>query len=187
MVEKRKIINILLIASLILALLPFYVSFQDLLTNIVMKVNLYKALQNTIVPYEMKVVGGIINLLRFPISAGSSYFSWNIANGKKEAVYLAWNCIGWQTMILFLVTLVTGFSKRHLLSSKIEAILIGALGTYIINIVRITVVILIYFWFGRGFGIIFHDYFSSLITIFWLIGYWLFVYKHTLIEKSVEE
>jgi len=40
----------------------------------------------------------------------------------------------------------------------------------------------IYFWFGRQVGIVFHDYFSNLMTIAWLFVFWWFSYTHVLLE-----
>lgn len=182
--QKKTFAKIIVFTALILCVLPFWNSLQDILTRIVMNIGFYRDIQNVVVPYEMKVIGGIIYALNLPIKAGASYFSFTDKTGADQAIYLIWNCVGWQTLVLFLVTAITGFSGRFKNSSKLEALLIGILGTYLINILRILLVIVVYFFAGRGVGIIFHDYFSSFLTFGWLIFFWWFSFKYVLEEKS---
>lgn len=184
--QKQTFAKILSIGVLILAILPFWNSFQDLLTNFVMRVGFYKSIQNIVVPYQISIVASIFNLLKMPISAGSAYFDFIDKKGVAQAVYLIWNCVGWQTFILFATTLITGFSGNYKLSSKFEALLFGVLGTYLINIFRIFLVIIIYFYFGRVVGLVFHDYFSSILTMVWLVFYWWFSFKFILEEKQTK-
>jgi len=175
--------NIFLLTALILIVLPFWNSLQDVLTKIVMSIGWYRQIQNIIVPYELKVTGSILSLVGFPIRVGEAYMEWTRADGKNEAIYLVWNCVGWQSLVLLVVTLLTGLSGKHTWMSKIEALAIGFLGTYLINMLRLSLVVAIYFWFGRQVGVVFHDYFSNLMTIAWLFVFWRFSYTHVLVEK----
>jgi len=182
--SRRVLIRILIILVFVLIILPFWTSLQDLLTRLVMRIELYKSLQNVIVPYELRVIGTILTLVGFPIRVGRAYIEWTKAGGGNEVIYLAWNCVGWQTLVLFVVTLVTGLSGRHSLVSKIEALLIGILGTYIVNMFRLALVVTAYFWVGRPLGIVFHDYFSNLLTLVWLFFFWWFAYRYVLEERQ---
>lgn len=182
--SKRTLSTVLILLVLILVFLPFWTSFQDLLTRLVMRVGWYRALQDWIVPYELRVVGTILTLVGFPIRVGRAYIEWTKASGGNEVIYLAWNCVGWQTLVLFMVTLFTGLSGRHTIVSKFETLLIGILGTYLINMFRLVFVVVVYFLVGRPFGIVFHDYFSNLLTLGWLFGFWWFSYAFVLDEKG---
>lgn len=175
---------IIVLAAVVLALLPFWTSFQDVLTRWVMSVGWYRSIQNVIVPYELRVISTILSLIGIPLRAGNAYIEWTKSGGSRETIYLAWNCVGWQTLVLFLVTLATGLSGKYRLSSKIEAFLIGILGTYLLNIGRLVLVILVYFAAGRPFGTVFHDYFSNLLTLVWLVVFWWFSFRYVLIEKT---
>jgi len=84
---------------------------------------------------------------------------------------------------LFGVTLITGLSGRYTLSSKGETLAIGILGTYLINVFRLVLVVVVYFNAGRPFGIIFHDYFSNILTLGWLFFFWWFSYSYVLQQK----
>jgi len=183
--SKKTLNRVLILLVLILMILPFWASFQDFLTQLIMRIELYKSLQNVIVPYELKVTGTILSIVGIPIRVGNAYIEWTKFSGGNEVIYLAWNCVGWQTLVLFVITLMTGLSGNHTITSKGETLVIGILGTYLINILRLVLVVFVYFVVGRPFGIVFHDYFSNLLTIAWLFFYWYFSYSFVL-EAKVE-
>lgn len=183
--SKKTLLKIFLIISLVLILLPFWTSFQDVLTRFIMQIGLYRSLQNLIVPYELRIVGTLLTPAGFPIRIGHTYIEWAKATGGNEVIYLAWNCVGWQTLVLFGITLITGLSGKHTLSSKGETLAIGILGTYLINVLRLVLVVVVYFLVGRPFGIVFHDYFSNLITLGWLFFFWWFSYSFVLEERQI--
>lgn len=162
------LVRIFILAVLVLLILPFWATFQDVLTRLIMRIELYKSLQGFIVSYELRIIGTLLSSLGFPICVGKAYIEWVKAGGGNEVIYLAWNCVGWQTLVLFVITLATGLSGRHNLISKGETLAIGILETYLINIFRLAIVVSIYSLVGRPFGIIFHDYFSNLLTLGWL-------------------
>jgi len=182
--ESKKVLQkILLLTVLVMVVLPFWISFQDLLTRLVMGVGWYKNLQNVVVPYELRIIGMLLSLLGFPVRVANTYIGWTKASGGNEVIYLAWNCVGWQTLLLFGVTLISGLSGRHTLVSKLETLAIGILGTYLVNILRLILVVVVYFIVGRPFGIVFHDYFSNLFTLGWLFCFWWFSYAFILDER----
>lgn len=171
--------NLFILLVIILAFLPIITTFQDILTRIVLYFDAYRWFERIVVPYELRIVGVILNLLQIPSRAGPSYIEF-IRNGQKEVIYLIWNCVGWQSFIFLGVTLITGLSGKFTRLSKIQALLIGLSGTYLINILRITLVILIYYFTGRGLGRVFHDYFSNLLSIVWLFIFWWIAYSYVL-------
>lgn len=182
--SKRTLTNILILLILVLLILPFWTSFQDFLTRFIMRIGWYRNIQNVIVPYELRIIGSLLTLLRFPVRVGNAYIEWTRASGGNEVIYFAWNCIGWQTVLLFIITLFSGLSGRHTVLSKLETLAIGILGTYLVNIFRMTLVVIVYFFVGRPFGIVFHDYFSNLLTLGWLFVFWWFAYSYILEIKE---
>jgi exosortase/archaeosortase family protein len=185
--SKRTLRNVLILAVLVLMTLPFWTSLQSLLTQVVMSIGWYRSLQDLIVPHELRVTGTLLTLFKFPIRVGNSFIEWDKAAGGREVIYLAWNCVGWQTLVLFGITLITGLSGNHTYLSKLETLAIGLLGTYLVNTLRLVLVVMVYFAVGRPFGIVFHDYFSNLLTIGWLLLFWRFSYSFVLKEKQVAE
>lgn len=185
--SRRTVGNIFLLLVFVLLLMPFWLTFQDILTRLIMSVQWYRVLQNFIVPYELRIVAAILHLLGFPIQSGQAYIQWGKSGGGKEVIYLAWNCIGWQTLVLFVITLFTGLSGKHTISSKVETFLIGVLGTYLMNVFRISLVIVVYLLTGRIFGTVFHDYFSNIFSLCWLMFFWWFSYSFVLVDREESE
>lgn len=182
--EKKTFSGIFILLIVMLVSLPFLTTFQDILTRIVMSFSWYKALQDFVVPYEMRVILSVLSLLHVSVAQGVNYVQLNRGT-ESIAVRLIWNCVGWQSIILFLITLLTGFSGRFTFSSKLEAFCVGILGTYLINMFRLVLVMLMYYALGKGPGIIFHDYFSSILSIAWLFVFWWISYTFILEKREL--
>ncbi|MBU0648185.1 exosortase/archaeosortase family protein [Patescibacteria group bacterium] len=174
---------VIILACVTFLVMPFVTTFNELLTKIIMKVELYKVIQNYVVPFEASMIVSSMKLIGLEASANLTGISM-IKDSIPINVYISWNCIGWQSFILLLLSLFVGLKGPFTLNSKIETILIGVLGTALINIIRVSLVGLIAYHFGGMAAIIFHDYVSTLFMISWLIVYWLFCYKFILHHKD---
>ena len=178
MKEKRTFAIIFALFAVLLAILPFLVSFNEVLTHLVEKFQLYMWVQNKIVPMEVKMVGVLVSPLGIDYVAYRNGMS---VNGTYAQ--LTWNCLGWQSLLLLIITLVVGLRGNYTLSSKIEAVLIGFLGTFLINLFRLTIIIILLAFFRPLFAILYHDYFAAVVTVAWLFGFWWFSYSFVLEEK----
>lgn len=184
--QKFTYSNFFIILVVMLILLPFLTTFQDILTRLVLKFDAYDTMQNLIVPYELKILSTILNLIGIEARAGNSYIQF-VKDGRPEIIFLAWNCIGWQSFVFLLVSLVSGLSGNFTRGTKVQALLIGVLGTYLVNILRLSLVVVVYFLASREFGIIFHDYFSNLLSVIWLFLFWWISFTFVLEEKYVTQ
>ncbi|GHO85224.1 hypothetical protein KSZ_32300 [Dictyobacter formicarum] len=176
--------NLFFVAVIILLILPFWITSQEFFTRIVMSMGWYRSIQAVIVPYELHLISLLLSLFGCSLQIGSTFIQWQTSQGGNEVIYLAWNCVGWQTFILLFITLFSGLSGNHTFLSKMITLGIGIMGTYLINCLRLMLIILVYIWTGRTFGTIFHDYFSNIFTLIWLSFYWWFSYKFVLEEKQ---
>jgi exosortase/archaeosortase family protein len=80
--------------------------------------------------------------------------------------------MGWQSFILLAFTMMTGLQGPYMLRSKLITLLLGLEGTFIINLIRILIPILLAHYVGYLPAILFHDYFGTVITLIWLGGFW---------------
>lgn len=141
-----------------------------------MKIEIYRTIQDKIVPTEVKMVAGILKVLG--IDSQASPTSFLMTKGEeKVGVTISWNCIGWQSLILFLITLVMGLQGPYKAYSKVKTIIIGFLGTLLVNIFRVTLVALIAYFFGRFPAVLFHDYGSTLLIVAWIFVFWWLSYS----------
>ena len=123
--NQSKFQTLFLVSALLLMTLPFISTFNEFLTQILLKWELYRVLDGVVVPYEAKVLAGVFNALR--IGA--------FATGKGVWIHgtflkIEWNCLGWQSAVLLLASFLTGFQGNFSKVSRVEVVVIGFLGTY---------------------------------------------------------
>lgn len=179
--HKKVFIYILLVFSIVLITLPFIVSFNEVLTRVVEKNLLYLWVQNNIVPIEAKMMGAILMPFGYEY-AFSPTNSIIVVNGINMGI--TWNCLGWQSFLLLFVSLLVGFRGRYTKISVLEALGIGILGTFWLNILRMLFTVLLAVHAPPIFRIVFHDYLAAGTTVIWLFIYWYFSYSYVLIERE---
>jgi len=183
--QKQTFIYIFLILVLVLMAMPFITTFNDILTRIVMRLDIYRIIQDYIVPWEVRMVGVILWPFGFKPGIVGEYLSIG-GPSTPFLIEIAWNCIGWQSLLFFILTSWVGLQgDRYTNLSKVKAWTIGFLGTFLVNLFRIAVVAVIAYYFGQNIAIIFHDYGSTLAVIAWLFLYWWFVYGFVLEEREL--
>lgn len=175
--------KLIVAAVFMLTVMPFWMTFADVLTRAVMKVGGYREIQNVVVPYQLRVVGVVLRSVGLPVQTQVDFFEFQRRDGSSQYLHMAWNCVGWQTWVLMVVTLGIGLRGKYTWGSRLMALGIGLLGTYLVNVVRLAAVVVVYFGGGRVVGRVFHDYSSSIIALTWLFGYWRYIYKHVLRDK----
>jgi len=167
---------LLAVAAVMLVVPPFVSTFDDLLTAIGMRLGIAAPLQ-WIVPAEVRVTVGLLNLLGIhAAAAGNQLVVWNLS-GAPQTLFISWNCVGWQSLILLGLSLMVGLRGPMTLADRIQVIAFGVLGTVLVNIARITVVCLLASLAGYLPAVLFHDYGGTLLLVGWLFTFWLIAYR----------
>ena len=175
---RERFSAIFIIFALLLMMLPFISTFNEFLTNLFLKWELYRILQNIVVPYEAKIIAGIMNLVGISALA--------VPKGvwvKGNFLEIQWNCLGWQSVVLLLASLMAGFQGKFSWPSRIEVVVIGLLGTFLINIFRLTFVGFLAVDVNKSIAIFFHDYLSLVFVLMWFFVFWWFSYSYVLEER----
>lgn len=183
-ISKQQFSNLFLLTVLFLMTLPLFVTSQDLITKILSITGLSELLQKYIIPWEVKFVVVILSLFRITATGDSKLIVLYGATGEVFRAQIIWSCIGWQSVVLLLVTLITGLSGRYTLSSKLETIIIGLMGTFWVNIARIAIIYLLGFYLGKLPAVLFHNFVGTLMVIAWLFFFWWFSYSFVLEERQ---
>lgn len=181
MEEKRTFIIIFALFAVLLAVLPFLVTFNEFLTHLVERIGIYMWVQERIVPLEVKMVGVLVRPLGINYLAHPDGMTVNGIYAR-----MTWNCIGWQSLLLFAISAVVGLRGSYTFWSKIEAVLIGLLGTFLVNLGRMAVIVVILAVSRPLFAVVFHDYLAAIVTILWLFVYWYFAYAFVLEAKAAD-
>lgn len=183
---RKAISGIFGVLVVFLMLFPFINTFNQFLVKFIEPVLFLGLNEKVVIPYEARLVKVFLGFLNIPTaysSADSGIISLIGKTGGLDPVAIAWNCLGWQSLVLILASLAVGIRGKFTLFSKIEALVIGLLVTFWINIFRLTAIFYLLYHYNRTIAIVFHDWGAMAITIVWLFGFWWFAFKFVLEEK----
>jgi exosortase/archaeosortase family protein len=184
----RDNVNLTLIAltCALLMVLPLVTTFDDLLTAWAMQLGADNPLQ-AIVPIESRMVVSLLGLIGIHAAAsGSHLVVWDGA-GSMHVLFISWNCIGWQSLILFGVSLISGLRGGHSLESRAQVVCIGVAGTMLLNLLRVAAVALIAATVGVAPAILFHDYGGTVLFVGFLFAFWAFAQRWILSSRASAE
>jgi exosortase/archaeosortase family protein len=130
-----------------------------------------------IVPAEVRVTVTVLGLFGIHAgAAGNQLVVWN-SSGAPQTLFISWNCVGWQSLILLGLSLMVGLRGPMTLGARVQVIALGFAGTVLVNIARITVVCLLAAVAGYTPAVLFHDYGGTLLLVAWLFTFWLIAYR----------
>ena len=178
MKTRERDLNLTLIAltCALLMVLPLVTTFDELLTALALQLGANNPLQ-TVVPVEARMVVSVLGLLGVQAAAsGSHIVVWDGA-GSMHTLFISWNCIGWQSLILFGISLITGLRAPHSLESRAQVVLIGVAGAMLLNLLRVAAVAWIAAAVGVGPAILFHDYGGTILFAGYLFAFWAFAQR----------
>ena len=163
-------------------ILPFIVSFNEALTKLVERFVLYVWIQEHIVPLQTRLVGVLV------MPFGLDYTAYNngmVVNGLRMG--MTWNCLGWQSLLLLGVSLFAGLrGGKYKFLSKVEVLILGLIGIFWVNLIRIAFTVLLAVYALPVFRIVFHDYLAAFTTVAFLLGFWWFAYSFVLVERKIQ-
>ena len=176
--RERESLNLTLIAitCALLMILPLVTTFDDLLTAWAMSLGANNPLQS-IVPAEARMVVGILGVAGVHAAASGSHIVVWDTSGSMHTLFISWNCIGWQSLVLFAVSLLTGLRGAHSTESRVQVVCIGVAATMLLNLIRVSLVALIAATVGVAPAILFHDYGGTLMFVGFLFAFWAFAQR----------
>jgi len=183
-VEEKTFSKIIVMAAVMLLILPFITTFNEMLTKAVMNIGLYRFIEAYIVPPFTRVVGGVLRYVCHIPTAVSEDSLYLLRDGMPIEVYISWNCVGWQSLILFAVTLLTGLQGPYTTWSKVKCVAVGLEGTLLLNVFRVALTCVLLYYVGYLPALIFHDYLGTVLTVVWLAVFWYVSFEHLLKRRS---
>jgi exosortase/archaeosortase family protein len=186
--QDRDALNMTLLAMscALLMLLPLVTTFDDLLTSWALALGANNPLQS-VVPAEARMVVSLLGLVGVRAAAsGSHIVVWDAA-GSMHTLFISWNCIGWQSLLLLGVSFLSGLRGRQPLTSRIQVIVIGVAGTMLLNLMRVAAVAALEATWGHLPALIFHDYGGTILVIGWLFAFWIVVQRWILVPAASDD
>ena len=165
--------TLIIAAALIFLTLPLILTFNGLLASIATATG-FDRIVSAIVPFEASAVA---DLLRgFGLAGGSSGGTvWLSGQYLPVAATVDWNCAGWQSFILFGLTSVAGFSEVRSDRGRISILVLGVIGVFAMNVLRIFFVVLLGYYVSYPAALIFHNYGGAVMTLVFLFAFWTMV------------
>lgn len=185
--QKRTFKLLLAGLAITLVTLPFVTTFNSVLTSAIETIGVYRSVQNLIVPFESRLIVAVTRSLGVTafLGAPGERASFYLLQGTTYfPVELQWNCLGWQSLLLLSLSLIVGLQGNFSRISKFECILIGLLGTFLVNLLRMVFITVGIYYVNTVFALLIHDYFAALTTIAWLFFFWWFSFNFVLERKS---
>ena len=174
--ERDVNLTVIALACALLMLLPLVTTFDELLTTWAMSLGAGNPLQ-AIVPAESRMVVSMLAVLGVHAAASGSHLVVWDTGGSMHTLFISWNCIGWQSLVLFAVSLVTGLRGGRSMESRLQVVCIGLLATVLLNLVRVALVACIAATVGVNPAILFHDYGGTLMFVGFLFAFWWFAQR----------
>jgi exosortase/archaeosortase family protein len=165
-----------------LLILPFVTTFDEFLTAVTKQFGLVHPLLSLAEP-EARAVAGLLGVLGVKAQAGGGeLYVWDWS-GQRQALLISTTCIGWQSLVLLGLSCLVGLRGPYSKEANVQVLLIGVLGTVLVNLVRMTIVCLVAVEFGFWPAVLVHDYGGTLIIVAWLFGFWAFAHKWILEDQ----
>lgn len=185
--DRRTVyVGLLATGCAMLLILPFVTTFDELLTSATKQFGLVHPLLSLAAP-EARAVVALLGFLGVRAqAAGGEVYVWD-ASGQRQALLISTTCIGWQSLVLLGLSCLVGLRGAFSREARAQVVLIGVLGTILVNLLRMTAVSLVAVDFGFWPAVLVHDYGGTLMIVAWLFGFWAFVHRWVLPVQSSEE
>jgi exosortase/archaeosortase family protein len=133
------------------------------------------------------IPSGLLSLVGIHAAASGSYLVVWDGGGAMHTLFISWNCIGWQSLVLVGVSFLSGLRGEHPLEARTQVILIGVAGTMLLNLMRVAAVAAIAATVGVGPAVFFHDYGGTVLVVGFLFTFWMFVQRWILVGPASEQ
>ena len=168
--------TLLAVSCALLMVMPLVTTFDDFLTSWALQLGADNPLQ-AIVPSEARMVVGMLKVIGVHAAASGNYMVVWDRGGAMHTLLIAWNCIGWQSLILLGMTFVSGLRGEQPLEARVQIVFIGIAGTMLLNLMRVAAVAALAATWGQTAAVLFHDYGGTIMVVGWLFGFWIFVQR----------
>src|SRR5437879_3989757 len=186
--RDRDALNMTLLATscALLRLLPLVTTFDDFLTTWALQLGVDNPLQS-IVPVEARMVVSLLGIAGVHAAAsGSHIVVWDGA-GAMHTLFISWNCIGWQSLLLIGASFFSVLSGGRAVVCRAQVIVIGVGWTLLLNLLRVAAVSALEATWGHLPALIFHDYGGTILVIVWLFAFWFAVQRWILAPAASDD
>ena len=137
----------------------------------------------------LDLLGYVFSLSYSPGPTAMPIIRTRAVDGQTVSIGIAWPCAGVHSMFLYTLIILLLFKKSNMSSfRKLVYFIVGAIGTYLVNVLRIIVYFYIRINSGLNDATTFHDVYGELLFVIWALLYILLIVciqKFSLVEKTL--
>jgi exosortase/archaeosortase family protein len=170
--DSRPVAIVLAGAAVLLLALPLVTTFDDLLARGAIDLRLVGPLDG-VAPLEARMAAGLLGWLGIRAGVHGPDLVLTSTSGAPVTLWITWNCVGWQSAVLFAISLVTGLRGGLGWDARGQVVVTGILGTVLVNVVRIAGVGVVAATVGIEPAVFLHDYAGTLLVAAWLLAFWV--------------
>ncbi|MFQ6077427.1 MAG: exosortase/archaeosortase family protein [Candidatus Bathyarchaeia archaeon] len=140
------------------------------------------------VPSVVRTTAHLLNSMGYGAELTPIKDGWTILvtgeGGRTFAITVYWPCAGIHSLIIYSLTIVLFLRGVYIpLGRKVAYVLVGAVGTFLVNILRVASICLVGISGGVEVANAFHESYGELYFIGWMFAY---VFMIFVIERSVK-
>jgi len=99
---------------------------------------------------------------------------------------IGWQCAGVQSLFIYTCTVLLLLKKMDIsLVHKIVYFVIGAIGTFLVNVLRIVSIYLIFMYQGEEAMQAFHNFYGELYSIAWIVSYLMIIILNRMLSLKL--
>jgi len=142
-----------------------------------------------LVPPIASVAAFFLNVLDYPTTTSAYADGYLLAvrktGGYQMNLLVYWPCAGVHSLTIYTIVILLLF-KNMMVSSKrkIAYFLVGAVGTFMVNILRIVSIGIIGANLGPEASSLFHEYYGELFFVVWIVAYLIAVFLYESRHKT---
>lgn len=136
------------------------------------------------IPHYVSLIAAILRTLGIWVTTRGQFITLHTVKGTLPMVFV-WACVGATSMLIFsIILVVTLFEESASLKTKLVWGFIGVIGTFIMNVVRLTIIFLADYFYGFEVGGKIHYVIGYILFIAWLaIFFYIFSKRQVISEK----
>ena len=169
--DRRGSATVLAGAALLLLAMPLVATFDDLLAAGAARTHLAGPL-DVVAPLEARMAAGLLDRVGIAAAVSGPMLLMPGRGGSTVTLWITWNCVGWQSVVLFAVSLLAGLRGGLGWQARAQVVVTGLIGTVLVNVLRIAAVGIVAAAFGSPPAILLHDYGGTLLVVAWLLAFW---------------
>ena len=129
----------------------------------------------------------LLNALGIKASANGHLISMVLPNGKIQLLDIDIDCTGLQGILAFgmVATMAILVDTKLRLRRLLPILAIGFIGAFLVNIVRLLVIFLTFFFFGVDAGNAMHAYFGYSVFFVWVLAFWAIAFKYLVPKQPI--